>query len=1037
MSRHRLKARDKRTLKNSRDGLVERNLLSGEDAKATDREAEQDLRGVKPEQARFSQVGKSSKSVTQPSHKHNQQRHYRQQRSETADNTQKSVESARIAPQADTGASTQPKSVIVPSDESRTDDNPQTRPQENTERILRRPPKSKPPPNRKKQYRLNSERKAAKPVTPQSPQETRKSAAEPYSGDMPQASETPQGLQDTPKSALRTDSESGLNFDRTDPAQMEPKQRSRQRPQAAAPDTANAGVPADNAPAATPVQAKPRAKTPRPAKPALKNQRESPLRQSKPGKFYIAESGSAAAATTAKPKQHSQTAKPPEIQQSEMAQSVEPRPETARQSQPIPQESASPTPPGRQNPGNPQLTRDETAQPVPSRAGAKQTRGLGKAQAQADKAGAKLDAAKSKLPAKKKLRSERVFSQESGKAKRRLYFENEVKPQAEHIKGATPLRPVKAAGNLAIAHAHRKIYQVERENVGTEAWHKGEVLAEGGIRSALRFSKTAPYRRVEKLERAAAKKSVNLAYQKALAENPKLRSNILSRAFQKRKIKKDYAKAAREAKKNAERVKKAGSAVSESAKAVAGAIKRHPVAASAIALAALLMFALMSLIGAFGGAGSGAFGGILSASYLAEDADINGAELAYTEWETGLQTQIADVESAYPGYDEYRRNVGEISHSPYELMAYLTVKYENFTCVGIEADLRALFAGQYSLTFTPSTETRYADPTDSDDDGDYEPYDWNVMTITLTARNFSEVTASRLNGGQAAHYALLLQTKGSRQYLASHFDFSWLPYVTSHYGYRVHPISGETDIHRGVDIGAAAGTPIKSGQDGAVTFAGYSGDYGNVVVIENADGLVSKYAHCDTIDVAAGQTVSAGDVIGTVGSTGNSTGAHLHLEIMKDGEYLNPAFFCDSGAFSLAPEYGFADEPMGDGSYAALMEAALRFEGWPYVWGGSSPETSFDCSGLVSYCLRAGGVRDVGRLGAWGLYNICVPVSPSEARPGDLIFFHSTYSGLNPVTHVGIFCGGNLMYDAGNPIGYTRIDTAYWQQHFFAFGRVN
>jgi cell wall-associated NlpC family hydrolase len=118
------------------------------------------------------------------------------------------------------------------------------------------------------------------------------------------------------------------------------------------------------------------------------------------------------------------------------------------------------------------------------------------------------------------------------------------------------------------------------------------------------------------------------------------------------------------------------------------------------------------------------------------------------------------------------------------------------------------------------------------------------------------------------------------------------------------------------------------------------------------------------------------------------------------------------------------------------MEVALRFEGYPYVFGGSSPETSFDCSGLVSFCLRVSGYKDVGRLGATGLYNICTPVSPEEALPGDLIFYESTYSTVAPITHVGIFCGGNLMYDAGNPIGYTRIDTPYWQAHFVGFGRI-
>ena len=375
-------------------------------------------------------------------------------------------------------------------------------------------------------------------------------------------------------------------------------------------------------------------------------------------------------------------------------------------------------------------------------------------------------------------------------------------------------------------------------------------------------------------------------------------------------------------------------------------------------------------------------------------------------------------------------------------MAYLTALYQNFPYDSISGDLLALFNEQYSLAFTPTAETRYrtvttTDPTTGATSTTEEPYDWHVMTVTLTARSFSDVAFSRLSGEQYAHYALLIQTKGARQYLANPFGTTnWLPYVTSYYGYRIHPTSGAKDLHRGVDIGLPQGTEIRAGQDGTVTFASASGNYGNVVIIEGDKGLISKYAHCDTILVSAGQTVKTGDVIATVGSTGNSTGPHLHLEILKDGAYINPIYFCDTGSFDLATGFGNPGSPLGDGSYAALMEVALRFENWPYVWGGSSPETSFDCSGLVSYCLRVGGVKDVGRLGAQGLYNICTPVSFADARPGDLVFFHSTYSAPNPVTHVGIYCGDYVMYDAGNPIGYTRIDTTYWQNHLYGFGRI-
>jgi murein DD-endopeptidase MepM/ murein hydrolase activator NlpD len=560
-------------------------------------------------------------------------------------------------------------------------------------------------------------------------------------------------------------------------------------------------------------------------------------------------------------------------------------------------------------PGKLEFTADEAASDA---ATPKQTRKLKKAQKQANKSATKRDKAKGKLPTKKKLRTQRVFDEKTGKSQRKLYFETEVKSQSAHIKGALPLRPVKAAGNYALAFGHRKIFQVERENVATEAAHKGELAAEGAVRSVLRHHKTAPYRKVAKLERQSAKKALNLTYQKALAENPKLKSNLLSRAFQKRKIKKDYAKTAREAQKAAKQVKQAGETAGKGIKVLTGVIRRHPAATSAVVLISLLLFMLMSLIGAFGGAGSGGLGGILTAAYLAEDADIDNAELIYTEWETDLQLQAANAETAHPGYDEYRYDVGEISHDPYGLMAYLTVMYQNFSYAAIQADLQALFREQYALTFTPTTETRYRTETRTDSymDADgtahsdtYEvevPYDWYVLTVTLAAKPFSDVTAARLSGEQLEHYAVLMQSKGSRQYLANPFgDLDWLPYVTSCYGYRIHPISGEKDLHLGVDIGLPQGTEIHAGQDGTVTFAGSSGDYGNVVVIEDASGLVSKYAHCDTLNVTAGQAVKTGDVIATVGNTGRSTGAHLHLEVLKNNVYLNPLYFAETGSFNL------------------------------------------------------------------------------------------------------------------------------------------
>ena len=226
--------------------------------------------------------------------------------------------------------------------------------------------------------------------------------------------------------------------------------------------------------------------------------------------------------------------------------------------------------------------------------------------------------------------------------------------------------------------------------------------------------------------------------------------------------------------------------------------------------------------------------------------------------------------------------------------------------------------------------------------------------------------------------------------------------------------------------------------------AGEAGSYGLCVVIEDENGYQSRYAHCASLSVTAGQEVTRGDIIATVGSTGQSTGPHLHLEVMLNGEYLNPYYFVDNGGDGGAlpgtpggPEIpGSPGAAMGDGTFAAMLAEAEKYLGWPYVWGGSSPSTSFDCSGFVSWVINQSGAGSVGRQTAQGLYNLCTPVSRSDAQPGDLIFFTKTYSAATPVTHVGIYVGNGQMIHCGDPISYANINSSYWTAHFYGFGRL-
>ena len=135
-------------------------------------------------------------------------------------------------------------------------------------------------------------------------------------------------------------------------------------------------------------------------------------------------------------------------------------------------------------------------------------------------------------------------------------------------------------------------------------------------------------------------------------------------------------------------------------------------------------------------------------------------------------------------------------------------------------------------------------------------------------------------------------------------------------------------------------------------------------------------------------------------------------------------------------ENGYPGELYNDGTYLALMTEAKKYIGYPYVFGGSTPQTSFDCSGYVCWVFTHAGVYDLGRTDAQGIYDLSQPIAREEARPGDLVFFQGTYDTPNTVTHVAIYVGNSYMLHCGNPIGYSPVDTPYWTDHFFSFGRL-
>ena len=178
--------------------------------------------------------------------------------------------------------------------------------------------------------------------------------------------------------------------------------------------------------------------------------------------------------------------------------------------------------------------------------------------------------------------------------------------------------------------------------------------------------------------------------------------------------------------------------------------------------------------------------------------------------------------------------------------------------------------------------------------------------------------------------------------------------------------------------------------------------------------------------------------------------SHVPVYIMSDeqlGMYATymatlgnrPDLFPGSGYIGKYVEGSYTDydippEALDDEVFAAIIKEAEKYLGYPYIWGGSSPSTSFDCSGFVSWVINHSG-WDVGRLGAQGLCNICTPVSSANVKPGDLVFFIGTYDTPG-VSHVGIYVGNNMMIHCGDPISYANLNSSYWQSHFYRYGRL-
>ena len=695
---------------------------------------------------------------------------------------------------------------------------------------------------------------------------------------------------------------------------------------------------------------------------------------------------------------------------------------------------------------------------------------LEKLQKKAEKAGRKTEAARKKLPKKKEYSLERVFDEKTGRAKYVLTAVVKEKPfQADN--------PVKRmagrTGSEFTNIAHGKVAEVEKENSGVEGAHKTEQRAEDAYRFVKRHYKNKEQRqrgKVAKLEKKQFKKEVNFRYQKFLEENPEMQEKTLKKQLQKRlqkrRIKREYAKAKRAgqaAKNTKEAAVKSANFTTAVAKKLQEIAAKHTSLFVAVGASALLLIMIMTSVSSCGAMFSQGMSSTLAGSYMSVPAEIDAADMAFSELEMELQKEIDSIETDYPDYDEYRYNLASIGHDPFALISYLSAVHTEFTAADVQGEIESLFDEMYELTLNPVTETRtrtvtktgtrtVTDPVtgeETEEEYEYEEeeeYTVTILEVTLTAKNLNVVVAGHMDSGQKEIYALYNETHGLTQQFYTPLNLYWYNYVSSYYGYRINPVTGVEQLHRGVDIAVPTGTTVLAAMDGTVTAAAYDSYYGNYIVIEDSNGYCTKYAHMDTLSVSAGQTVKHGDTIGTTGNTGSSSGSHLHIECQYNGEYYNPLFYFEAGEGTLYGEAGAPGSGGGnaippdsydDATVQALMEEAARYLGYPYVWGGSSPSTSFDCSGFVCWVFTNSGVHNLPRTTAQGIYDQCTPVSAVDAKAGDIIFFTGTYNSAGAVSHVGIYCGNGTMIHCGDPISYANINSSYWQSHFYAFGRLN
>lgn len=632
----------------------------------------------------------------------------------------------------------------------------------------------------------------------------------------------------------------------------------------------------------------------------------------------------------------------------------------------------------------------------------------------------------------------------------KILTKENVKPVKAGMIRSIP-RKLAAAGRYAV---HEKVDESEEENAGLEAGHRGEQGVESLLNhnSNRKYSKRARnYRNARRMEKRSMRAGFNSYYARYKEKNPGEKDKkALNRFFQKQRIKREYQKTYM-AVNPMSFVRMPAQTVLKAVLNIKLFVVRHKAGVVTGALVIMLLFFLMASLSSCIGMFTNVVATTMYGCWLSEPEEIDAVELAFTNKEVELQETIDSVEQRYPDYDEYRYNLDSIAHNPFSLISYFSAKYESFTFDSVSGEMSRVFDEMYTFTTEEIVETRTKTKTRTVTDpitGETSTkevdvdYDYYILNIKLKAKSIEAIAATNLTQEQLEIYAAYMESKGGLQQLGTPLNLYWYNYVSSYYGYRQNPISGDRQLHRGLDIAVPEGTEVVACYNGTVVRAAYDSYYGNYVVIEDQKGYTTKYAHLSAIAVVDGQQVVQGGKIGETGNTGSSTGSHLHMEVLFDGVYYNPLFYLDVGEGTI---YG---EPAGmggnvqppafydDATVQRLMQEAERYLGMPYTFGGTPP-SSFDCSAFVCWVFTNSGVRNLPRTTAQGIYDQCVPVSVAQAKAGDLIFFTGTYNAGRPVTHIGIYCGNGVMIHCGDPIQYASINTSYWQSHFYGFGRLD